>query len=567
MRAACILRVQEPDHSAPDFGHYYLSSLHYFDIVVPWLSVYNTILDEYRKSEFTSILGTPTNNHRIGKTSPAPTFRIGFSHLLLHSSNYDHVNHFRPEDLQSLVNITIEYTPHQSCFIREGTSTFKNSTRRPPISCRRYHEQTKLATKNEQARLHNEAAVIESAKPEVLQAQINLEAREDAAEKVEKANSRRSNGLRQRELTQKLTLNSAIALNETVNNNLAVVKQELDEDKQVNAVILEKHRNEAVEGLNDEITALSTTLEKQAPEASGISKERKAVEKDLESILTTTKRQLVGISTKVSSGLEEVSSKIDNVTKRREEEEEEEEEEEAKKEEDEKKEKRKNLAKRGLEPASPEEPISKRRRHARQSSVGSAEMLTSVGRLEPLPANILDTVRSPRGQGRVTMVTKLWRADDSSPTRRRPAQTSGTARTPSGGHGLLRSSVGTQSALHSQPSSSIDPATATGERSSQSAMIPSSQSGPSGTDLADVSEVSEEEALELVLMPKKLIDQWMTQVKLVAPGFLTIYKYHGDARRHEPIVGEKAIQGRLNTRCLMNVSSSEDRDFTKGSRG
>ena len=40
-------------------------------------------------------------------------------------------------------------------------------------------------------------------------------------------------------------------------------------------------------------------------------------------------------------------------------------------------------------------------------------------------------------------------------------------------------------------------------------------------------------------MPKKLIDQWITQVELVAPGFFTIYKYHGDAKRHEPIVGER----------------------------
>ena len=77
----------------------------------------------------------------------------------------------------------------------------------------------------------------------------------------------------------------------------------------------EAGERETLIGLNDEITALFTTLEKQAHEASGISKERKAVEKDLESILTTTKRQLVGISTKVSSGLEEVSSKIDNITK------------------------------------------------------------------------------------------------------------------------------------------------------------------------------------------------------------------------------------------------------------
>ena len=35
-------------------------------------------------------------------------------------------------------------------------------------------------------------------------------------------------------------------------------------------------------------------------------------------------------------------------------------------------------------------------------------------------------------------------------------------------------------------------------------------------------------------------------MELVAPGFFTIYKYHGDAKRHEPIVGDKAILGRLS---------------------
>ena len=36
------------------------------------------------------------------------------------------------------------------------------------------------------------------------------------------------------------------------------------------------------------------------------------------------------------------------------------------------------------------------------------------------------------------------------------------------------------------------------------------------------------------------------QVKQVAPGFFTLYKYHSDSRRHEPVVGERTIQGRLN---------------------
>ena len=49
----------------------------------------------------------------------------------------------------------------------------------------------------------------------------------------------------------------------------------------------------------------------------------------------------------------------------------------------------------------------------------------------------------------------------------------------------------------------------------------------------------------LILMPRKLIDQWMMQLELIAPGFFNIYKYYGDARRHYPIVGEKMVQGRL----------------------
>ena len=36
------------------------------------------------------------------------------------------------------------------------------------------------------------------------------------------------------------------------------------------------------------------------------------------------------------------------------------------------------------------------------------------------------------------------------------------------------------------------------------------------------------------------------QVEQVAPGFFTLHKYHSDARRHEPVVGERIIQGRLN---------------------
>ena len=446
-------------------------------------------------------------------------------------------------------------------------------------------QQTERIIKDEQASLQDQAASIESTKSEVLQAQINLEARTNAAENAEKANNRRSNGLRQREATLKLILGSAVALNENVNNNLTAMRNEVDEDKKVRAAILEKHRRmkqlranlvqmmescttkfniiqasrqqlvnfenderEILAGLNEDINSLSTALTKQAEDAKGISKEIEVAEKDLEMLVTSTERQLgristnIGNVTKVSTELDQVSSKIGNVTevsteldevsvkiqqfqptmidtlreltealskaqaaaskaeadaaKARAD---------AAKAEDDAAKARadsrrtlvdhsvsrfeESLAKRGLGPTSPEKPISKRRRHARQSSVGSAEMLTNLGRPEPLPENILSTIRSPRGQGRVTMVVNRRREDDSSSPIRRPVA---ATRTPSGGHGLLRSSIGSQNALHSQPSSLIDPATATGERSSQSAMIPSSQSGVSATDLPILSEASDE---------------------------------------------------------------------------
>ena len=150
-------------------------------------------------------------------------------------------------------------------------------------------------------------------------------------------------------------------------------------------------------------------------------------------------------------------------------------------------------AKRGLGPTSPEEPPPKRRRYTPQSSVRCGEMPTSSGRPEPLPNNVLNRIRSPRGQGGVTMVVNPRREDESSPIRRRPTDTSGTVSTASGGRDPLGTSIGSQNALHSGPSSSsIDPATATGERSSQGAMIPSSQSAASVTDIPALSDASDE---------------------------------------------------------------------------
>ena len=50
----------------------------------------------------------------------------------------------------------------------------------------------------------------------------------------------------------------------------------------------------------------------------------------------------------------------------------------------------------------------------------------------------------------------------------------------------------------------------------------------------------------LILVPNRLIEQWLIQLELVAPRFFTLYKYYGDARRHDPVAGEKVFHGRLN---------------------
>ena len=449
-------------------------------------------------------------------------------------------------------------------------------------------KQTELTSKNEQARLQDEAAVIEYNKSKVDQALSSLDVKTEAAQK---ANVRRTNELRRREELLKHTHQSALALNEMANESLAAAKKEHNEDKKLRAILVNKYNmmrklrseflqmldswstnsknvrtskeelvnfevghREILAGLREEIESLSTALEKQTKEARGISKDIELAGNDFGRLLTSTECQLGGISTKignvtkigtgldelsakVTSGLDEVSSKIDNITKvgtgldevsakignvtqvtsgldevsakiqgfqptaidtlR------ELTEAVSKAHADASKAQadsvkhsdsrfKENLAKRRLGPTSPEKPVSKRPRHARHSSVGSADMLTNLERLDPLPENILDTVRSPRGQGRVTRVVYPRREDDSSPLRQRPAGTSGTASTPSGGHGALGSSIGSQNALHSQPSSSMDLATATGERSSQGAMISSSQSGVSAGDIPALSDASDE---------------------------------------------------------------------------
>ncbi len=445
-------------------------------------------------------------------------------------------------------------------------------------------EQTERNSKDEQARLQEEATIIGSEKSRI--------------EQQWKDSASRSKGLQRREDNLKVTHQSVSALNEEVNKSLAAVRQEYEENEKLREFIQERHhkltkikssllqrlnswstqfnkiqtsRQELVNfeanhrgilaDMRQEITSLSTDLEKQAEEARDISKDIEVADNKFGRLLTSTERQignvteastrLEGVSTKIdnvteaSTGLEGASTKIGNVTEvssgldelsakfqqfqptmtetlrelteavskaqaaaskaqadaskaqadaakaqadcqrslvhhsvsRYEE----------------------SRAKRGLGPTSPEKPATKRRRQARQSSVGSVGMLTNFGPPEPLPENILDNVRSPRGQGRVTRIENPRRQNDSSPLGQRPSGTSGTASTPSGRHGLLGSSSGSQNALHSQPSSSTDPATATGqptmfnpESSSPGTLIASSQSGVSATDPPGLSESSEE---------------------------------------------------------------------------
>ena len=207
-------------------------------------------------------------------------------------------------------------------------------------------EQAERINREEQARLRDEATLIESDKSDVVQAYSNLKVKTDAAAQVE-------NGLRRREATIKLITDSALALNELVNNNLAAMKKELDEDKKVKAAIVEKHRRmkklrenllnisesctkgydiiqasardianfeagkrETLAGLREDVTSLSTALDKRAQEARGVAKEIDVAGKDLESLVTSTERQLHGISSKignvteVSIGLDEVSAKF-----------------------------------------------------------------------------------------------------------------------------------------------------------------------------------------------------------------------------------------------------------------
>ena len=487
-------------------------------------------------------------------------------------------------------------------------------------------EQTELTNKNEQARLQAEAEAIQSQEMQIGQAYSNLKDRTAAAQK---ASVRSSNELRRREDNLKVTHQSVFALNEMVGNSLATVREKYDENKKLGALIEGKYQvmkklrsellrrleswstnlrqvqtskeelvdfeaghREILAGMREEMKALSTVLEKQTKQARAISKEIEIADNDLGKLVTSTERQLGGISTKistvtevssrldgvstrignltkVSSGLEEVSSKVENVTK-------------VGTGLDELSAKIGNVtkvsigldnvsskmdnfnkvgtglvdelsakignvtqvsggldevsakirdfqptvietlreftdamskvqadrrslfkrsvsrfeeiqAKRGLGATSPEQPLAKRRRRRRQGSVGAVEELTSLGRPEPLPENILNHVRSPRGQGRVAMVGGP-RRDDSSPLGRRTTGTSGITDNPSGGHDPF-----SQNVINSQPSSSMDPATGTRQptvsnpaSSSPRTLLNSSQSGVSATDPPGLLEASNE---------------------------------------------------------------------------
>ena len=409
-------------------------------------------------------------------------------------------------------------------------------------------EQIEQDSRDEQARLEAEAAVIASDKSEVEQARSNLKQESEAAHN---ADIRRSNALRRREDGLKLTHQSVLALNETVNKSLAAVREEHDEDKRLLVVIQEKHQRmralrkslvqkseactrdlatisngigeirevearhaEVVAGLRKDITVLSTALDEQAEKARANSQEIQAADNDfskqvaeLESELsrmstsikkvTATSSQLdtastemeqvrskignvteastrleevstkIGNVNEVSAGLDEVSTKIGNVAEastglnelsakfqqyqpatietlqeltqamstaradvtkaqldrsisRFE----------------------TNQAKRGLGPISPEKPVSKHRRGARQSSVGATGMLTSFGPPQPLPENIEARIPSPRGQGRIVRV-EATRPESGSPPPVRRRQAANPE--PSSPRTLLQSSQSTVS--------------------------------------------------------------------------------------------------------------------------
>ena len=255
-------------------------------------------------------------------------------------------------------------------------------------------ERTELTSRIQHARLQSEAALVQSKESKVVQEWHIFQAKMEASKEADIQRKNWEEGLRKREENLQLTYQSVLALNDTVNKNLAGGRNERDED----------------------------------PKAGAAASKTKA----------DWQRTLVHHSV----------SRYDE-----------------------------SRAKRGLGPGSPEKPVSKRRCHTRRSSVGSAGMLTNFGPPEPLPEDIMERIRSPRGLGKVVRRENTRREIDSSPSR--------SARTPSGAQGPLGSSI--------ESSSSMDPATAFNtESSSPGTLIQSSEGTGSATDPEGLSEASDE---------------------------------------------------------------------------
>ena len=301
----------------------------------------------------------------------------------------------------------------------------------------------------------------------------------------------------------------------------------------------EAQHTEELAGLREEINSLTTALEKQAEKARDIPNDIQAAENDFNHLVTKTERDLGKISTSistvlrgvdkvteatsqldevpirigsvteasakldnVSTGLEELSAKFQQFQPRTNE---------ALQELTVALSKARgdaalqqsirhfeaNKAKRGLGPISPEKPVSKHRRQARQRSVGAAEMLTTFGPPEPLPEDIAERIPSPRGLGRVVRAENARPEVGSPPPLRRRTGTSG-------GLNLLDYSTGSQPVLREQASSSLDPATATEQpapehaatsmpaTSSPGTLLQSSQSTVSATAPKGLEEATDE---------------------------------------------------------------------------
>ena len=291
----------------------------------------------------------------------------------------------------------------------------------------------------------------------------------------------------------------------------------------------EAQHTEEPAGLREEINSLTTALEKQAEKARDIPNDIQAAENDFNHLVTKTERDVGKISTSismvlrgvdkvteasakldevsvmignVSTGLEELSAKFQQFQPSTNE---------ALQELTVALSKARgdaalqqsilrfeaNKAKRGLGPISPEKPVSKHRRRARQSSVGAAEMLTTFGPPESLPEDIAERIPSPRGLGRVVRAENTLPEVGSPPPLRRRTGTSG-------GLNLLDSSTGSQTVLREQASSSMDPATATEQTASEHAatsmpapsspgtLLQSSQSTVSATAPKGLEEATDE---------------------------------------------------------------------------